>query len=197
MKADHDLDMAVTKGSLAVIRGRYSIPAEFGLHVPQPGQRPYSSDAPAMCISVDALEVGLRFPLHPLIEECLRLDWSAHPIDNASLNLSEEEFVLVGRLKGILSSSCAIKEMTDFWLVKTGLSPASRGTVMLPCFSFLSCFLTCESGCRSDGSRRVARDAEGVWRQGPLDSYRRSGGRRFSREGSPEGLIQEASQRTG
>ncbi|RWW82731.1 hypothetical protein BHE74_00008791 [Ensete ventricosum] len=134
-RADHDLDMAVTKGSLAVIRGRYSIPAEFGLHVP--------------------------------------LDWSAHPIDNASLNLSEEEFVLVGRLKGILSSSCAIKEMTDFWLVKTGLSPASRGTVMLPCFSFLSCFLTCESGCRSDGSRRVARDVEGVWRQGPLDSYPR------------------------
>ncbi|RRT38163.1 hypothetical protein B296_00052854 [Ensete ventricosum] len=34
-----------------------------------------------------------------------RLDWSAHPIDNASPYLSEEEFVLVGRLKGILSSS--------------------------------------------------------------------------------------------
>ncbi|RRT84840.1 hypothetical protein B296_00006053 [Ensete ventricosum] len=71
MKADHDLDTAVTKGSLAVIRGRYSIPAEFGLHAPQPGQRPYSSDAPSMCISVDALEADLWFPLHPLIEEYL------------------------------------------------------------------------------------------------------------------------------
>ncbi|RZS15195.1 hypothetical protein BHM03_00047000 [Ensete ventricosum] len=209
MKADHDLDTVVTEGSLAMIRGWYSIPAEYGFHVPRPGQRPYSSDAPDMCISVDALEAGLRFPLHPLIKECLRwwrispsqvapnswryrvvflgecrgagiiptrglfmacfrlckswgsyyltarvgfrvsgapsnnkgwkshylfvsglvwglrLDWSAHPIDNASPYLSEEEFVLVGRLKGILSSSCAIKEMTELWLVKAGLSPTS------------------------------------------------------------------------
>ncbi|RRT66516.1 hypothetical protein B296_00008722 [Ensete ventricosum] len=134
MKADHDLDTAVIEGSLAVIRERYSIPIEYGLHVPQPGQCPYSSDAPGMCISVDALEAGLRFPLHPLIEECLsgpvwrfRLDWSAHPIGNASPYLSEEESVLVGRLKGILSSSCAIKEMTELWLVEAGLGPAFRG----------------------------------------------------------------------
>ncbi|RRT44491.1 hypothetical protein B296_00020912 [Ensete ventricosum] len=118
-----------------------------------------------MCISVDALEAGLWFPLHPLIEECLRwwrispsqvapnswrylviflgecrgdgiiptrdlfmacfrlcksrgvwgfrLDWSAHPIGNASPYLFEEEIVLVGRLKGILSSSRAIKEMPE------------------------------------------------------------------------------------
>ncbi|RZR73493.1 hypothetical protein BHM03_00024965 [Ensete ventricosum] len=59
MKPNHDLDTAVTKGSLTVIRERYNIPVEYGLHVPQPGQRPYSSDAPGMCISVDALEVGL------------------------------------------------------------------------------------------------------------------------------------------
>ncbi|RWW19352.1 hypothetical protein GW17_00016600 [Ensete ventricosum] len=43
MKADHDLDTAVTEGSLAAIRERYSIPTEYGLHVPQSGQRPYSS----------------------------------------------------------------------------------------------------------------------------------------------------------
>ncbi|RZR79922.1 hypothetical protein BHM03_00005797 [Ensete ventricosum] len=153
MKANHDLDTAVTEGSL-VIKERYSIPIEYGLHVLQPGQRPYSSDAPGMCISMDALEAGLRFPLHSLIEECLRwwrispsqvapnswrylvvflgecrgvriiltqdlfmafwgfrLDWSAHPIGNASLYLSEEESVLVDRLKGILSSSRAIKEI--------------------------------------------------------------------------------------
>ncbi|RWW61233.1 hypothetical protein BHE74_00031712, partial [Ensete ventricosum] len=34
MKADHDLDTAVTEGSLVVIKERYSIPAEYGLHVP-------------------------------------------------------------------------------------------------------------------------------------------------------------------
>ncbi|RZS25387.1 hypothetical protein BHM03_00058578, partial [Ensete ventricosum] len=210
MMSDHDLDTAVTEGSLAAIRERYSIPVEYGLHVPKSRQRPYSLDAPGMCISVDALEAGFRFPLHPLIEECLRwwrvspsqvapnswcylvvflgecrgagiiptrdlfmtcfrlcksrggyyltarvdfrvsgapssnkgwksrylyvsgpvwgfrLDWSAHPIGNAPPYLSEEETVLVGRLKGILSSSRAIKEMAELWLVETSLSPASR-----------------------------------------------------------------------
>ncbi|RZR96237.1 hypothetical protein BHM03_00025208, partial [Ensete ventricosum] len=46
MKADHGLDTAVTEGSVAMIRERYSIPAEYELHVSQPGQRPFSSDAP-------------------------------------------------------------------------------------------------------------------------------------------------------
>ncbi|RZR77988.1 hypothetical protein BHM03_00003208 [Ensete ventricosum] len=210
MKAGHDLDTAVTEGSLVAIRERYSIPREYGLHVPQPGQRPYSSDVPGVCISVDALEAGLRFPLHSTIEECLRwwgispsqvapnswrylvvflgecqgagiiptrnlfmacfrlcksrggyyltarvgfkvsgapsnnkgwkarylfvsgpswgfrLDWSACPISNVPPYLSEEESILVNRLKGILSSSRAIKEMTELWLVEADLSPASR-----------------------------------------------------------------------
>ncbi|RWW36698.1 hypothetical protein BHE74_00058265 [Ensete ventricosum] len=59
--------------------------------------------------------------------------------------------------------------MKELWLVKVGLSPAFRDIVTLPCFSFSSYFLTCKSGCRSDGSQRVTRDAQGVWRQGPLD----------------------------
>ncbi|RWW74604.1 hypothetical protein BHE74_00017452 [Ensete ventricosum] len=54
------------------------------------------------------------------------LDWSAHSIDNASPYFSKEEFILVGRLKGILSSSCAIKEMIELWLAKAGLSPTYR-----------------------------------------------------------------------
>ncbi|RRT37247.1 hypothetical protein B296_00018181 [Ensete ventricosum] len=78
MKSDHDLDTVVTEGSLALIREWYNIPTEYGLHVPQPGQCPYSLDAPGMCISVDALEVSLRFPLHPLIEEWLRW-WRISP----------------------------------------------------------------------------------------------------------------------
>ncbi|KAJ8467300.1 hypothetical protein OPV22_029852 [Ensete ventricosum] len=40
MMSDHDLDSAVTEGSLVAIRARYSIPTEYGLHVPEPGQRP-------------------------------------------------------------------------------------------------------------------------------------------------------------
>ncbi|RRT31912.1 hypothetical protein B296_00054504, partial [Ensete ventricosum] len=55
-----------------------------------------------------------------------RLDWSAHMIGNASPYLSEEETVLVSKLKGIISSSRAIKEMTELWLVEAGLSPTSR-----------------------------------------------------------------------
>ncbi|RRT35967.1 hypothetical protein B296_00045058 [Ensete ventricosum] len=109
MKADHDLDTTVIEGPLTVIREWYSIPIEYELHVPQPGQRPYSSDARAS-----------RWMLwRPISVWGLKLDWSAHPIGNASPYLSKEESVLVGRLKGILSSSCAIKEMTELWLVET------------------------------------------------------------------------------
>ncbi|RWW42891.1 hypothetical protein BHE74_00051513 [Ensete ventricosum] len=176
MMSDHDLDTMVTEGSLAVIRERYSIPAEYGLHVPQPGQRPYNLDVPDICISVDALEcrgAGI-IPTRDLFMACFchcksrggyyltarvdfrvsgapssnkgwksrylyvsgpiwgfRLDWSAHPMGNAPPYLSEEETVLVGRLKGILSSSRAIKEMAELWLVEAGLSPASRDRMNL------------------------------------------------------------------
>ncbi|RRT76965.1 hypothetical protein B296_00006882 [Ensete ventricosum] len=98
MKADHDLDTTVTEGSLAVIRERYSIPAEYGLHVPRSGQRPYSSDAPGMCISVDALEVGLRFLLHPLIEECIRW-WRISPSQGAP-NSWRYLIVFLGECRG-------------------------------------------------------------------------------------------------
>ncbi|RWV82741.1 hypothetical protein GW17_00055731 [Ensete ventricosum] len=187
MMSDHDLDTAVTEGSLAAIRERYSIPAEYGLHVPEPGQRPYSLDVPGMCISVDALEAGLRrggyyltarvdfrvsgapssnkvWKSRYLYVSCLvwgfRLDWSTQPIGNAPPYLSEEETVLVGRLKGIFFSSRAIKEMVELWLVEAGLSPTSRGTDILLYFSLLSFLLTYRSECRPDGSRGASRDAQ-------------------------------------
>ncbi|RZS21478.1 hypothetical protein BHM03_00054140 [Ensete ventricosum] len=78
MKAGHDLDTTVIEGSLTAIRERYNISTECGLHVPRSGQRPYSSDAPGVCISVDALEADLRFSLHPIIEECIRW-WRISP----------------------------------------------------------------------------------------------------------------------
>ncbi|RRT54624.1 hypothetical protein B296_00016936 [Ensete ventricosum] len=49
---------------------------------------------------------------------------------------------MVGRLKGILSSSRVIKEMTELWLVGAGLSPASSGTIILLYFNLSSCLLT-------------------------------------------------------
>ncbi|RRT40268.1 hypothetical protein B296_00043246 [Ensete ventricosum] len=248
-----------------MIRERYSIPTEYGLHVPQPEQRPYSLDAPGMCISMDALEVGLRFPLHPLIEEYLRW-WRISPsqvaanswrylviflgecrgagiiptrdlfmtcfrlcksqggyyltaqvdfrVSRAPSNnkcwkprylyvsgpvwglgstsrhsrsvtpppyLSEEEIVLVGRLKGILSSSRAIKEMVELWLVEAGLRPASRGTIILLYFSLSNCSLTCWSECRSDGPWGAPRDAQGGKRQSPFDPPHRPGGKASSK----------------
>ncbi|RZR99847.1 hypothetical protein BHM03_00029472 [Ensete ventricosum] len=71
MKACHDFDSAVTDGSLAAIWERYSIPEEYALHAPLLEQRPYNPGSPGLSILVDALEAGLRFPLHPIIEECL------------------------------------------------------------------------------------------------------------------------------
>ncbi|RRT60741.1 hypothetical protein B296_00009579 [Ensete ventricosum] len=69
MKTCHDFDSIVTKGSLAAIQEQYSIPKEYVLHAPLLGQRPYSSGSPRLCISIDALETGLRFPFHSTIEE--------------------------------------------------------------------------------------------------------------------------------
>ncbi|RWW60548.1 hypothetical protein BHE74_00032451 [Ensete ventricosum] len=54
------------------------------------------------------------------------VEWSAHPISNVPLNLSDEEMNLVKRLKGVMSASRAIRSLTEEWLVEAGLSPASR-----------------------------------------------------------------------
>ncbi|RWW54345.1 hypothetical protein BHE74_00039080 [Ensete ventricosum] len=72
IKVGHDLDTEVIEGSLAAIREWYNIPIKYGLHVPHPGQHLYSSGVPGVCISIDALEAGLRFSLHSTIKECLR-----------------------------------------------------------------------------------------------------------------------------
>ncbi|RWW72550.1 hypothetical protein BHE74_00019633 [Ensete ventricosum] len=123
MKSCHDFDSIVSLESLATIRKRYSIPDEYILHVPGPGQRPYHPCPKGFSISIDALEVGLRFPLHPVIGECLSrrrdwgfgVEWSPHPVSNVTPNLSDEESILVGRLKGILSASQAIRNLTEEW----------------------------------------------------------------------------------
>ncbi|RWV77083.1 hypothetical protein GW17_00062145 [Ensete ventricosum] len=54
------------------------------------------------------------------------LEWSCYPINNAPPYLTDEDSILVGRLNDILSSSRMIRNLTEQWLVKAGLSPAPR-----------------------------------------------------------------------
>ncbi|RZS23152.1 hypothetical protein BHM03_00056020 [Ensete ventricosum] len=144
MKSHHDFDSTVCLESLGSVRKRFSIPNEYVLHAPRSGQRPYHHCPGGFGISIDALEAGLRFPLHPVIGECLNwwqvspgqivpnswhfgIEWSTHSISNVPSNLSDEETNMVERLKGILSASRAIRNLTEEWLVEAGLSLASRG----------------------------------------------------------------------
>ncbi|RRT64649.1 hypothetical protein B296_00006039 [Ensete ventricosum] len=117
MKAGHDLDTVVIEGSLAAIRERYSIPAKYGLHVSWPGQRPYSLDAPGVCISVDALEVDLRFPLHPTIGECIRW-WRISPSQVAP-NSWHYLVVFLGECRGARIISTLDLFMVYFHLCKS------------------------------------------------------------------------------
>ncbi|RWW60843.1 hypothetical protein BHE74_00032132 [Ensete ventricosum] len=212
IKSCHDFDSTVSLESLAMVQKCFNIPNEYVLHASGLGQRPYHPCPEGFSISIDALEAGLRFPLHPVIEECLGwwrispsqvapnswrylitflgeckgsgivptrdlflscfrlckgqggyyltsragfrvggapsnnkgwkaqflfvsrrrgwgfgVNWSAHSVSNVPPNLSDEESILVGRLKGILFASRAIRNLTEEWLVEAGLNPASRG----------------------------------------------------------------------
>ncbi|RRT78334.1 hypothetical protein B296_00001271 [Ensete ventricosum] len=78
MKSYHDIASIVTEESLGLIQARYSIPKEYALRALLPEQRPYNPKSFELSISVDVLEVGLWFPLHPTIVECLRW-WRISP----------------------------------------------------------------------------------------------------------------------
>ncbi|RRT44168.1 hypothetical protein B296_00047329 [Ensete ventricosum] len=69
-----------------------------------------------------------RMPDHGGI---LRVDWSIHLISNVPPLLSEEESIMVNRLRGILPLSQATRDMTEKWLVEVRLSPTSRGAMDL------------------------------------------------------------------
>ncbi|RZS00496.1 hypothetical protein BHM03_00030202, partial [Ensete ventricosum] len=105
-------DLFMTCFHLCKSRGSYYITAQVGFRV---------SGAPSNNKGWKSHYLFVSGPIWGF-----RLDWSAHPIDNSSPYLSEGESVLVGRLKGVLSSSRAIKETTELWLIEAGLSPASR-----------------------------------------------------------------------
>ncbi|RRT62204.1 hypothetical protein B296_00043572 [Ensete ventricosum] len=85
IKAGHNLDTTVTEGSLATIREWYNIPTEHGLHV---------NGAPSNNKGRKSRYLFMSGP-----NRGFRLDWLAYPIGNVPPYLSEEESVLVGRLK--------------------------------------------------------------------------------------------------
>lgn len=58
------------------------------------------------------------------------LKWMGHDVDNVPPFLSKDEAEQVSRLRGILSSSKAIRSMDEDWLVVAGLSSAPRGMVL-------------------------------------------------------------------
>ncbi|RZR88594.1 hypothetical protein BHM03_00016220 [Ensete ventricosum] len=78
MKFGHDIASVISEEALESIRECYSIPEGYVLRVPLPEQRPYQPKPSEISFSVDALEAGLRFPLHPTIVECLRW-WRISP----------------------------------------------------------------------------------------------------------------------
>ncbi|RRT44444.1 hypothetical protein B296_00037781 [Ensete ventricosum] len=47
-------------------------------------------------------------------------------MSNVPLYLTDEESVLVGWLKDIMTSSWVIRNLTEQWLIEVGLSPASQ-----------------------------------------------------------------------
>ncbi|RZS15096.1 hypothetical protein BHM03_00046886 [Ensete ventricosum] len=57
---------------MACPRGSLSYSMEYALRAPLLEQRPYNPSSFELSILVDAVEAGLRLPLHPIIEECLR-----------------------------------------------------------------------------------------------------------------------------
>ncbi|RZR92446.1 hypothetical protein BHM03_00020734 [Ensete ventricosum] len=66
-----NVDSTVTTRRLVKARKNYFIPPEYKLYVPLLGERPYDAFSSGFNLSTDALEAGLRFSLHPMIEACL------------------------------------------------------------------------------------------------------------------------------
>ncbi|RZR79783.1 hypothetical protein BHM03_00005611 [Ensete ventricosum] len=72
MLQEHDEDSIIIESFLPKIRSMYHIFAEYDLHVSEAGQRSFDSFPNRFELSMEAFEVGLRFPLQPLMVSCLR-----------------------------------------------------------------------------------------------------------------------------
>ncbi|RWW25000.1 hypothetical protein GW17_00010679 [Ensete ventricosum] len=78
MRSFFNVDSIMTTRRLVEVRKNYFIPLEHELHVPLPGERPYDAFPCGLSLSTDAVEAGLRFSLHPVIEACLE-QWRISP----------------------------------------------------------------------------------------------------------------------
>ncbi|RWW23549.1 hypothetical protein GW17_00012200 [Ensete ventricosum] len=136
-----NVDSTVATRRLVEVRKNYFIPPEYELHVPLSGECPYDAFSCGFSLSTDALEAGLRFPLHPVIEACLEqwrispsqmapnsfpTKWNSRTVSSSIPALSVDETELVKILRGILSVSTGMKDMNEAWLAEAGLSPAPR-----------------------------------------------------------------------
>ncbi|THU44391.1 hypothetical protein C4D60_Mb02t06900 [Musa balbisiana] len=74
----HDLNSIVSESLLGNLRECYNIPKDYVLIAPEPGQRAYDSIPKGFTLTLDALEAGLRFPLHPVISSCISY-WRISP----------------------------------------------------------------------------------------------------------------------
>ncbi|RWV84502.1 hypothetical protein GW17_00053776 [Ensete ventricosum] len=78
MRSYFNVDSIVTTHWLVEVRKNYFVPLEYELHAPLPGKHSYDAFPRGFSLSIDALEAGLRFPLHPVIEACLE-GWRISP----------------------------------------------------------------------------------------------------------------------
>ncbi|RRT40594.1 hypothetical protein B296_00038658 [Ensete ventricosum] len=66
-----NVDSTLTSHRLVKVRERFYIPLKYELHVPISDQCPYDAFLSGFSLSIDALEMGVRFSLHLVIEACL------------------------------------------------------------------------------------------------------------------------------
>ncbi|RRT66112.1 hypothetical protein B296_00031122 [Ensete ventricosum] len=78
MRSSFNVDSTVIIRRLVKVRKNHFIPPEYELYVPLPGEHPYDAFPSGFSLSTDALEVGLKFPLHHVVEACLE-GWQISP----------------------------------------------------------------------------------------------------------------------
>ncbi|RZS18990.1 hypothetical protein BHM03_00051330 [Ensete ventricosum] len=103
IKSLHDFDSTICLESLRSVQKCFSIPNEYVLHALKSGQRPYHPCPGGFDISIDALEAGLRFPLHPVIGECLNW-WRVSP-DQIAPNSWGYIITFLGECQGVPKAS--------------------------------------------------------------------------------------------
>ncbi|RWV83891.1 hypothetical protein BHE74_00024940 [Ensete ventricosum] len=78
MRSNFDVDSIVTTRRLVEVRKNYFIPPEYELYAPLSGEHPYDAFPSGFNLTTNALDASLRFPLHPVVEACLK-GWQISP----------------------------------------------------------------------------------------------------------------------